>query len=135
MKIKILISSLFLAAAALVSLNFSTENSMGGWERLGSRKVNFRLDRDEIEVTAAEGKFSALKIDVRGGALNMHKIAVHFGNGEVENLEVRHNFGRGSASRVIDLPGNKRFIKKVVFWYDTDNDSRRRATLTLFGKH
>ncbi|MCB0637636.1 MAG: hypothetical protein KDC54_13495, partial [Lewinella sp.] len=30
------------------------------WEKLGQRRVNYGLDRDEILVTAAEGRFTAL---------------------------------------------------------------------------
>ena len=39
------------------------------WERLGTRKVNFRLDRDEIMVTAREGAFTGLKMKVSGSPI------------------------------------------------------------------
>ena len=57
----------------------------------------------------------------------MHKLVVHYGNGETENIEPRNNFSAGSESRVIDLPGNKRVIQKIVFWYDTKNLARGNA--------
>ena len=57
----------------------------------------------------------------------MHKLVVHYGNGETENIELRNNFSAGSESRVIDLRGNKRVIQKIVFWYDTKNLARRNA--------
>ena len=57
----------------------------------------------------------------------MHKLVVHYGNGETENIEPRNNFSAGSESRVIDLPGNKRDIQKIVFWYDTKNLARGNA--------
>ena len=57
----------------------------------------------------------------------MHKLVVHYGNGETENIESRNNFSAGSESRVIDLPGNKRDIQKIVFWYDTKNLARGNA--------
>ena len=53
----------------------------------------------------------------------MHKLVVHYGNGETENIELRNNFSAGSESRVIDL----RVIQKIVFWYDTKNLARRNA--------
>ena len=105
------------------------------WELLGSRIVNFNNDRDEIKVGAIEGAFTALKIQVRRGNLNMQKVLVHYKNGDVQEIELRHNFARGSESRIIDLPGNKRIIQKIVFYYDTKNRSKMRAVIEVLGRH
>lgn len=124
---------LLLALAAVFTLNFTTDRA--GWERLGARKVNYGLDRDEIFVTAKDGIFSALKIKVKRGGINMHKLVVHYGNGQTDEIELRQNFAPGSESRVLDLVGNKRIIQKVVFWYDTKNIARRRGVVELWGRH
>jgi hypothetical protein len=105
------------------------------WELLGTRKVSFRLDRDIIPVTWREGSFNAIRIVVRNGSLNMQKCVIHFENGDTKEIILRHNFAGKSASRIIDLPGNKRLIEKIVFWYDTKNVSRRRATILVYGRH
>lgn len=104
------------------------------WEQLGSRSVNYQLDRDEIAVGAQEGRYAKLKLVVRGGSLNMHKMVVVYGNGKREEISLRHHFGRRSSSRVIDLNGNKRVIRKIIFWYESANQSRRKATLSVFGR-
>ncbi len=124
---------LLLALAAMFTLNFTTDRA--GWERLGTRKVNYGLDRDEIFVTAKDGIFTALKIKVKRGGVNMHKLVVHYGNGQTDEIELRNNLTPGSESRVLDLVGNKRIIQKVVFWYDTKNIARRRAVVELWGRH
>lgn len=124
---------LLLALAAVFTLNFTTDRA--GWERLGARRVNYGLDRDEIFVTAKDGIFSALKIKVKRGGINMHKLVVHYGNGQTDEIELRQNFAPGSESRVLDLVGNKRIIQKVVFWYDTKNIARRRGVVELWGRH
>lgn len=105
------------------------------WERLGSRKVNFGLDVDTIPVGAHEGAFTKVKIEVRGGSLNMHRMVIHFKNGENHEVQLKHNFSKGSGSRIIDLPGNKRIIKSITFHYDTKNMARSRATVHVFGRH
>ncbi|MFQ5448041.1 MAG: hypothetical protein ACE5FF_14030 [Saprospiraceae bacterium] len=105
------------------------------WEKLGQRKVNYALDRDEIMVTAREGRFTALKFKVRKGGINMHKMVVHYRNGGKQEIELRNRIPAGGESRVINLKGNKRIITKVVFWYDTKNFSMRRGTLELWGRH
>ncbi len=105
------------------------------WEHLGTRKVDFGLEKDVIVVTAAEGRFSKLRFNVTEGNLTMHRMVVVYGNGTRDELPVKHNFSKGSGTRVIDLQGNKRVVKKVIFWYDTKNASSRKATLRLYGKH
>lgn len=105
------------------------------WEHLGSRKVDFSIDRDVIPVTWRDGAFDAIKIVVTGGSLNMHKCVIHFENGGIQEVELRHNYMKGSDSRIIDLKGNNRLIEKIVFWYDTKNMARRRATVSVFGRH
>jgi hypothetical protein len=129
-------SILFLVAATIF-LSLSSFNGpviLDEWERLGSRKVNYRVDRDVIRVGAYEGSFRKLKLVVTGGNLNMHKMVVEYGNGSRDEFELRYNFSRRSGSRTLDLRGGNRVIKKIIFWYDSKNVSRRRATLSVYGR-
>ncbi len=105
------------------------------WEHLGSRTVNYRLDKDVIKITAREGSFKKLKIKVTGGSLNMHRMIVQYGNGQKDVIQLRHNFSRKSATRMIDLKGGKRIIRDITFFYDTKNISRKRAKVHVFGRH
>lgn len=123
---------LFFALFSFLVMSFALPPK---WEKLGSRKVNFGLERDTIPVGAHEGAFTKLKVQVTGGSLNMKKMVVHFKNGEKKDVALKHNFAKGSGSRVIDLPGNKRLISKIVFVYDTKNHSKKRATVHVFGRH
>ncbi len=120
--------------------SFTTRNDLnymqpGKWERIGSRKVNFALDRDVIHVGLKEGGFKKLKIVVTGGAINMHKMVVQYGDGSKDEIPLRHNFTRASNSRIIDLEGRKRVIRDITFWYDTKARSRRRATVHVYARH
>jgi hypothetical protein len=105
------------------------------WELLGLRKVNYALDRDEIQVRAKEGLFSAVKIKVNQAPINLRRMVIHYGNGSTQEVIIRKNIPAGGESRVIDINGGRRVVKKVVFWYDTKNMGRRRATLALWGRH
>jgi hypothetical protein len=136
---KIFASVLFLfvsfsLANATASIAPETSNPPR-WEKLGERKVNFGLDHDEILVTAGEGRFTALKFLVKKGGINMHKMVVHFGDGSTEEIELRNDIPAGGESRVIDLPGKKRVIRKVAFWYDTKNYADKKAVVELWGRH
>jgi hypothetical protein len=135
----VLILFLFLSAQGFTKSAIpspaSEINNPPRWEKLGERRVNFGVDHDEIMVTASEGRFSALKIMVKKGGINMHKMVVHFGDGSSEEIELRNDIPAGGESRVIDLPGKKRVIRKVVFWYDTKNFADRKAEVELWGRH
>ena len=128
MKIRIL----FFALAALFVMSFSVPPQ---WELLGVRKVDYKIDKDVIPVGAHEGAFTKLKVEVKGGSLNMHKMTVHYGNGTSQEIELKHNFIKGSSSRIIDLTGNQRIIKSITFFYDSKNLSNSKAKVLVFGRH
>ncbi|WP_298316435.1 DUF2541 family protein [uncultured Aquimarina sp.] len=123
----------FLVIILLVGSSFTS--NIKKWEHLGSRTVNYTLDRDVIKVTARDGAFKKLKVKVTNGSLNMHRIVVEYGNGENQVIQVRKNFKKGGATRLIDLKGNKRIIRDITFFYDTKNLSKNRAKIHVFGKH
>lgn len=107
----------------------------GKWEKLGVRTVNYKLDKDDIHVGAKEGGFTKLKLVVTGGSLNMHRMVVTYMNGTKEQIQLRHNFKKGSGSRIIDLKGGKRVIKNIRFFYDTKNLTKSKAKVIVFGRN
>lgn len=111
----------------------ATDEGRERWVTLGTSKVDYRIDHDVIRVNSRDA-FSQLKFGVQGGALNMHRATIHFENGGTQEVNLRDNFRRGSASRVIDLQGNRRRIDRISVWYDTKNNSRRKAVLIVLGK-
>ena len=118
----------------LSSFDTTAETPFKDWVRLGTKKVDYRVDRDMIHVGVRDGSFKKLKLVVTRGSLNMHKMVVLYGNGSKDEINLRHNFSRTSTSRVIDLKGNKRVIKKIMFIYDTKNFSNSKARIHVFGR-
>ncbi|MCB0689257.1 MAG: hypothetical protein KDC53_22120 [Saprospiraceae bacterium] len=119
-----------------ISLSFtSLPSNTGRWEHLGSKKVDYKLDRDRIHVGAHDGAFDKLKIEVAGGSLNMHKMIVEYHNGTREEISIKHHFVRGDESRIIDLRRGKRLIKDITFWYDSKNIQPRKAVVNVYGRH
>lgn len=124
------IFALLFAAFTFIAFGATAQN----WQKLGSRTVNYGLDKDVIVVGAHDGAFTKLKVQVTGGALNMHRMKIEYMNGETQEVQLRHNFSKQSGTRIIDLKGNKRLIKKITFWYDTKNLARRKARVHVFGR-
>ncbi|MFO0616241.1 MAG: hypothetical protein U0414_26845 [Polyangiaceae bacterium] len=83
---------------------------------LGERMVDGALDHDAIEVAGNE-RFSRIEIAVNGSALEMFDVVVTFGNGERFSPPTRLVFDNHSSSRIIDLPGGERDIRRIDFRY------------------
>lgn len=113
-----------------------TASAEPSWEKLGDRYVSHGLDRDEIRVTAKDGRFDAIKLHVSRRAVHFKDLEVHFGNGDVQDVQIRRRIPAGGESRVIQLDGDrKRVIEKVVFWYSSEGRRRRaQAEVELWGR-
>jgi hypothetical protein len=87
---------------------------------LGSGRVNGGVDHDTIQA-GQQGTFRAIQLRVSGGAVNFLRIIVQYGNGTRSEIQVRSNIPSGGSSRIIDLPGDRRIIQRVDFWYSKSN--------------
>lgn len=106
-----------------------------GWELLGERTVSDGLDHDVIQVTAAKGDFKSLKLAVRGLAVQFRSMRIHFGDGSEQAVELRDVIPAGGESRVIDVEGRDRVIRRVEFTYDAQTRRGKRALIRLFGRN
>ena len=107
-------------------------SSAPGWHKIGSATVDFKTDRDEITVLGND-KFSQLKLRVEDAAVDMQDLEVYFENGTKQDVQVRTPMKPGTETRVIDLEGGTREIKKVVFVYKTIGTTDTKATVVLYG--
>ena len=101
---------------------------------LGETHVDGGVDHDRIVVTAARGEYRAIQFRVENAAIDFDRVVVHFGNGSSERIALRRRIPAGGETRVIDLPGNRRMIEGIEFWYARGNwDNPRRPRLSAFG--
>lgn len=107
----------------------------GQWEMLGERQVSLRAERDVIPVGAREGAFQAVMIDVLGRqAIEILSFALVFGDGERREFAVREVIAPRGRTRVIDLPGGVRLIRRVELTYRCAGGARRgRGHVRVFG--
>ena len=133
-KTKLLFSFILLGFLFSFSASAHTDLPHKHWEKIGYKKVNYKLDRDVIRVGPQDGLFKKLKVQVTGGAVNIHKVVIEYGNGSKNVVKVRESFARGTGSRVLDLPSGNRVIKDITFFYDTKNRSRKKGTVHVFGR-
>lgn len=105
------------------------------WEKLGQKMVNINIEHDVIPVTIKDGVFSALKFKVLKAPVRIINIKVHYGNGTVENFPINRVIKAGGESKVFDLPGNKRIIKRISFNYKSVPTAKGRGILVAWGRH
>ena len=118
---------------AALPLALRPASAADDWQLLGRRRVSFAAERDVIEVGVREGLFDAIRVEVQDGDLEMYNIRVIFGNGAAWSPDTRMSFREGSRSRVIDLPGEARVIRRIEFWYRS-RLRRGQATVEVFGR-
>jgi hypothetical protein len=109
-------------------------NPLEGWNRLGERQVSFRAERDVISALG-EGRFRRIMLVVKDADLEMFDVRVIFGDGEPFSPATRLYFGGDTRSRVIDLPGDARIIRRIEFAYKSvRGGGDGRATIEVYGR-
>ena len=103
------------------------------WVKIGKRVVNMKADHDEIPVTANAGVFTKLKFKVNIAPILVKNVRIVFGNGESKNMMLNRKFAPGTESKVIDLPGNRRVINKIVMNYKSF-PGYGKAVVVVWGK-
>lgn len=122
------------AGMALLLFFAGTVLARGDWVFLGEREVDRAGDHDEIVVTAREGDFHRIALRVQEAPVEFYRVAVHYRNGDVQEVDMREEIRAGGETRAIDLKGKDRIIEKVVFNYRTENVRRGpRAVVQLWG--
>lgn len=129
-----------IVASAVVLLLFISSIAAGPhgprgshWLYLGEANVDGRQDHDNISVSGSRGAFRAIQIRVLKAPIEFDRVVVHYGNGNAEPIEIRSTIPPGGQTRVIDLPGDRRVIQRVEFWYARAHPGSSRPKVRLFG--
>jgi hypothetical protein len=104
-----------------------------GWHKIGETTADFKAEKDEIVVLGAD-RFKSIKIKVTDAPIHIADLEVYYESGDNEAISLKSDFKAGGESRVIDLKGNSRNLKKVVFVYNTvPNSKNDKAHVELYG--
>ena len=114
-KITALFVFVFLFAATNV-------HAQGGWRFIADKMVAFGVDHDVIVTGNTNDDFRKLKLRVTDGPLKMYDMKV-----------IRAQIRQGGESRVIDLDGGLRHIRRIEFWYETKGFRKGRSRVAVWG--
>ena len=131
--VKLAVGFAFLLAIIFSAYSTFAQNKLT-WDKIGTETVDYTIDHDVVSLNKSQQAYTALKIKVTNGTLNVHKVTVHFTNGENQDVELPDVLTEGNDGKLIDLIGNKRLIDKVTFWYDTENKNNEKAVVEVWAR-
>ena len=102
------------------------------WSRIGEKTVDFSKEYDEIIMPGAS-RYSAIKFSVAGASVDISDMEIHYADGGKDDINVASPIRPGGESRSIEVKGNDKDIKKIVFRYKTMDNNRQKATVTVWG--
>jgi hypothetical protein len=70
-----------------------------------------------MQVGRDEGRFRQLMLVVEESDVEIFDLDVKFDRGRNWDVPVRHHFRENQRTRAIDLPGDRRIIKRIVLRY------------------
>lgn len=129
----IAIATIAMLCAAFAQLESAAAAGDGKWELLGRQGVNFKVDRDVIDVGKKEGKFTRIKLKVLNARINLYALSVKYANGAVERLDVKTQLKKGAETRAIDLAGRGRYIRQIELVYRSRPKFKGRGTVEVYG--
>jgi len=132
--VKAIIRGLTVVSFILLAAFTASAAQSDRWESLGQREVDFRNDHDQIDVGRAEGRFRQLDIRVKNAPIEMSDMVVTMENDETFKPKLRHRFTEKAMSRVIDLPGERRSIKRIDFHYKSINRREGKGTVEVYAR-
>jgi hypothetical protein len=85
-------------------------------------------------VGKSEGRFKQIQFRVKNAPIEVSSMVVTFANDQTFTPKVNQRFTQGSGSRVIDLPGDRRTIKRVEFNYKSINRREGKGTVEVLAR-
>jgi hypothetical protein len=106
-----------------------------GWHKIAETKVNFEKEKDEVAVLIAD-RFAGLAFHITDATIELFDLEIYFEDGTMKTVKVGdHIKTAGGWSRIIDLPGSEKNIKKIAFTYKTlKNSANEKAHVEIWGK-
>jgi hypothetical protein len=121
-----------LTVAGCVAAPAENHAMRDGYTYLGERWVqgHGREVREGIGGLRGDGRWTSVMFVVENAPVEMDEIVVTFGDGEKFSPPTRLVFGPDSTTRMIDLPGGARIIRRVDFFmHNLPGDGKAKVEL------
>lgn len=132
-KIILVFTILLMNAAVFAQKPAVITNDKAGWQKIGEVTASFQVEKDGISVLGKD-RFKAIKLRITDASINIYDVEVFYESGDSEHFDVKSEFKSGQETRILDLKGSNRELKKVVFTYKSvANADGEKAHIELYG--
>jgi len=107
--------------------------AIGGWHILGSTNVIHNQDHEGIVVKPSLN-VKKLKLTVRDQDLTITKIVIQYDSGEDDTLLESIAIPKNGESGMVEINSGVKSIKRIDFWYASENFKKGKAEVTIFGR-
>jgi len=130
---------LLILAISLVSLSYATEANgqttsdiIGdGWEHIGTRKINKKIDKAEIPVTIADGNYKKIILIAENKPIIIKQCVIQFEDDTKQIVNMREKLEAEDSAPEIDLTGGgSHIIKHVWIAYEAKT---KKGKVRLYG--
>jgi len=113
----LLLPLVFICFSSLSPIETSIDADLRGWVKLGKQPVSEGVEYDEFILTEEKKDVKRLKIKVLKTSVYITSIKVIYDGGTSENHSIKRHLDKGESSRVFNLIGHYRVIKKILIVY------------------
>jgi hypothetical protein len=104
-----------------------------GWHKIAETTVSFKKETDEVMIIGAD-KFASIKIKIKDAPIDLVDLDIYFKDGKKQHVNIAMPIKVEGESRVIDIDGGERDLKKIDFVYKTlPNRNDEKARVEIWG--
>lgn len=104
-----------------------------GWQKIAETTVSFKKESDEVVIMGAD-KFAAIKIKIKDAPIDLVNLDIYFEDGKKQHVNIAMPIKVEGESRVIDIDGGEKDLKKIAFVYKTlPNRDDEKAKVEIWG--
>lgn len=135
---KKLLLIIFLATAGLCKTASAQKPAVvvsdkSGWHKIAETIVNFKKENDEVVIMGAD-KFAQIKLRVTDAPIDLVNLDIYFEDGGKQHVDLAMPLKMNGESRIIDINGGERDLKKIEFVYKTlPNRKDEKAGVEIWG--
>lgn len=128
-----LLSSTMLAGQSSQQKKNNGSKSIGRWQMVGEKQVD-RVKEWDVFYPKGIGIYSAFKLRVLNSRVKFDRMVIEYDNGRKQSVSLRSEIPENGESRVIDVVGDRRKIRKISFLYATGGIFNDKAKVQVWGR-
>lgn len=104
-----------------------------GWHKIAETTVDFKKEKDEVSVLISD-RFASIQFRVIDAPIQLVSLEIFYESGDKQDIAVNSTIKSKGSSRIIDLNGGERSLKRIAFVYKTlPNSKDVKAHVEIWG--